>query len=691
MRFFTRANHADALHVLIVRPSKYDDDGYVIRYLRGVLPSNTIAVLSALTKQVFDSGRLGPLKTAEIVSLDDTVQDINVRKLARKYLRPGHRAVVALAGVQSNQFPRATDLAVRFREAGFQVMIGGFHVSGSIATSGAMPAECQALLDVGVTLVKGEVENVWGGLLEDVWKGALKPFYDITEKPDISEAPVPLINPRYQKKFVYPYMGTIDTSRGCPYSCSFCTVINVQGRKMRCRSPETIARHVEESYRRHKIDFHFFTDDNFARNRHWEAILDRLIALREEKKIPVDFMMQVDVQAWRIPRFVDKAARAGCTQVFLGVESLNEKNLEAADKNQNCVDEMGEMVDAWHKVGCACHAGYIVGFPFDTPESVRGDVEKLKALGFDQCSFFMLTPLPGSADHVHLKASGEYMDPDLNNYDSCHETLHLPHFKPGEWFRTYVKAWESFCNFQTIRKVLSRANPHTYWGILKNYMWYKSAFLEGIHPMYSGLWRVKPRVDRRPGSPVEGRFRHFVRRVRDTGAMLRNSFHLLLELQELWLQTRIRPGQERGEIAPVPDGTESPSRAAMLGTRVGEIRDAIMERGANARDWMQDNVSGLITRFNTCVAERVKWRGQGWLFAVPVEKLLVKWNSIGKARLMTSREALNLYWARLVGWVRERRVFRLLLETPRICVYLLREARLWATFLVYFRHEVTGS
>ena len=739
MGFFKhkRKKRKAAFTVLVIRPSKYDDEGYVIRYLKGVLPSNTIAVLSGLTRDVFDSGRFGDGVETRIVPLDDSVQAIRVDRLARKYLGKNRRAVVVFAGVQSNQFPRSADLALRFKKAGFEVMIGGFHVSGAIAMSKETPPECQALMDRGVTLVKGEVEDVWGDLLEDAWLGHLKPFYDILEKPDIRDVPVPLLNPRYQKHFVYPNMGTVDASRGCPYTCSFCTIINVQGRRMRCRSAESIVTQVEENFRLHKVDYYFFTDANFSRNKNWEAIFDGLIALREEKNISVDFMMQVDAKAWKMPRFVEKAVRAGCTQVFLGIESLNPDNLKAVDKNQNVVGDMAEMVETWHRAGCACHASYIIGFPFDSPESVARDVQSLKDTGFDQCSFFMLTPLPGSADHSRMIAEGQWLDPDYNNYDSYHEALDLPLFKKGEWYRTYLKAWDDFCNFEYTREVLSRCNPRTYWGLFKNYMWYKSALFDEIHPMVSGLWRCKPRIDRRPGYAVEGRLKHFFRRLRESHQTLRSWTRLYFELQELWLQTRIRPESSPGYLKAlrerlggnVEEWTESIGAKASemrerlgenveewtesLGARASEMRRSIEERRAQAREWIQDSAAEMHRSIEERGAQAREWiQGGASEFSTRVRtrftqlhrygksihgrvlnrllsRALVRLNSVGKRRLVTTRSQLNTYWARTRLWIREKRVFRLSIETPRIGLNALREARLSATFMVYFLHELT--
>ena len=104
--------------------------------------------------------------------------------------------------------------------------------------------------------------------------GELKPLYNFLEPtPDLSTPPIPMIHKQYLRRFVYKQFGTIDCGRGCPFSCSFCSIINVQGRKMRMRDPEAIAQAIKENYRQAGIMFYFFTDDNFARNKKWREIL----------------------------------------------------------------------------------------------------------------------------------------------------------------------------------------------------------------------------------------------------------------------------------------------------------------------------------------------------------------------------------------------------------------------------------
>jgi radical SAM superfamily enzyme YgiQ (UPF0313 family) len=532
------------LVVVLVRATRYDDDGYVVRHWRGTLPSNTLSCLNGLTLDAVANGALAGVDV-RVHAFDEAVDRVDPHRLARKFRRRGTRVLVALAGVQTNQLPRATDLARAFKAEGCDVMLGGFHVSGSVAMAHAIPPECQALLDDGITVVLGEVEERWTGLLQDAARGRLQPLYDfLQDLPDLQAQPLPKVSPRLQRKFTVQDYGTIDAGRGCPFNCSFCTIINVQGRTMRSRGAAHIADHVRAHYgsgRRKGLRHYFFTDDNFSRNPSWEAIFDALIALRRDEGVAVDFMMQVDTAASRIPRFIEKASRAGCVQVFIGMESLREDNLLAAAKRQNRVDHYRESIARWHEAGIVCHVGFIIGFPFDTYDRIMEDVRTLRdELCVDQASFFMLTPIPGSRDHRAAVDAGTPLDPDYNNYDSFHPTMPHARMSAEEWTAAYRDAWTAFYSVENMRRALLRQNPHTYWGLFKCFIWYRSAMVEGAHPMVTGFVRLKDRRSRRPGLPIEGRVRFLRRRVRELAHMTVEYARVLQEMHGLWLATRIR-------------------------------------------------------------------------------------------------------------------------------------------------------
>ena len=179
----------------------------------------------------------------------------------------------------------------------------------------------------------------------------------------------------------------------------------------------------------------FITDDNFARNKEWESIFHRLIELREEHGIPLGLLIQVDTLCHKIPNFIAKAKRAGVTKVFIGLENINPDNLIAAKKRQNKITEYRKMLLAWKAQGIITFAGYILGFPADTPETIRRDIEIIKnELPIDLLDFFP-TPLPGSEDHQVLWKNGVVMDSDLNKYDTEHACTPHTRMSEQEWQR----------------------------------------------------------------------------------------------------------------------------------------------------------------------------------------------------------------------------------------------------------------
>jgi len=657
---------SDRLALLLIKPSKYDDDGYVVRFFRGVLPSNTLATLAGLTRQVIDSGELGSIDV-DCHLFDEQVNRIDPHRLVRRHRRGGRRVVVALCGVQSNQFPRAADLARQFKAEGADVMIGGFHVSGALATSPTgMTPECQELLDAGVTLVKGEVEETWGAILRDAAEGRLQPLYDITTPPDLSKAELPLVDPALMRRFVYPNMGTIDAGRGCPFSCSFCTIINVQGRKMRCRSPEKIKTLLRENAK-NGIRFYFFTDDNFSRNPQWERILDVMIELREQEGIDVSFMMQVDTLATRNRRFVEKAAAAGCNHVFIGMESINPENLASANKKQNHVDWFREMTDTWHAHGVSCHVGYIVGFPNDTPESVREEVRRLvHEVQVDQASFFMMTPLPGSCDHAELVRKGVPIDPDLNTYDSQHAAMPHPRMSAEEWCAAYVDAWREFYSVESMKAILSRANERTYWSLLRNFAWSKYAvFVEGLHPMLTGFFRLKGRKERRPGYAVESLPRHLWRRSRELVHWTVGLARIYFEMQEVWLATRGRARAQANLEELRRRYTEAKQR---LGAQAARAGAALTERAQRAGEVLE---SGL-AHARAGAADLIRHARS----AAPPSGRPRRWNPF-RIRHET-RAHLDAYWRRTPDRLRRGRIWAV--NPFGVAYNLARDLRLCLAF-----------
>ncbi len=724
--------------IVLIKPSKYDDDGYVIRFWKGVLPSNTLNVLHGLTEEVKNSRVFGDLRI-EIVTFDETAEKLPVKRIIRWSRRPSTKLVVALVGVQTNQFPRAVQLARQFRAAGIDVIIGGFHTSGTINMLGEQEPDIQALVKESISVVSGEVEENWAEILADALHGRLKPIYsfaqDLQNLVDIDKAPLPRISPKTMRHFAKPSFGTADTSRGCPFACSFCTIINVQGRKMRERSPESIAEMLRRNYREHGVSFYFFTDDNFARKKLWRETFEEIIKLKKEG-IKISFMVQVDLA--RKPKdFVRLAAEAGCTQVFIGMESVNPQNLKAEGKGQNHVEEYQKIINEWHDAGIVVHTGYIIGLPFDTKEQVPQDIRYLMdVIQPDQASFFMLTPLPGSHDHREMKNRGEWMDPDFNKRDSFHATIEHPNMSAEEWFQAYEDAWESFYSKENMIKILSRwnHNPRNYWNLMLIFFWYKNAALiEKEHPMIAGFFRLKDRLSRRHGFAIDSLHIHLWKRGKEVFHLLISWTKFLKEMEEVWLQTRKKSETEekwleevqriQGEIWQVLKIAEwqkaynnakstLPAKAKALldpfeelsskvlftrkdlnaflrqweglQLRLQEVRVHLNREGEAARGWLDE-----MARIHTSI--RLGGKMQEWQDAyarlrhsLPAKYRLVhaKFDAFSN-RALYSREPLQRFWNNTVEQLRGMRIWNI--DLGKLTTNLIKDFFLTAYFAFTFR------
>jgi hypothetical protein len=492
--------------LMLIKPSHYHDDGYVIRWWRALIPSNSLAAVYGLARDCAQRAVLGPDVELEIDLIDETNTRVRVDRLIERFRRNGNFGLLALVGVQSNQYPRALDIARPFRAAGIQVALGGFHVSGCLAMLDGSAVALDQARELGITMFAGEAEERLEQLLQDAAEGRLAPVYNfMSDLPSIGGTPIPFL----PRRFVERTAGTntsFDAGRGCPFQCSFCTIINVQGRKSRYRSPDDVERIVRENWAQ-GIYRYFITDDNFARNKEWEAIYDRLAKLREVDGIPLGLMIQVDTMCHRIPRFIEKSKRAGVTRVFIGLENVNPDNLLAAKKKQNKITEYRKMLLAWKAQGIFVYAGYILGFPGDTPDSIRRDIAIIKReLPLDMLEFNILTPLPGSEDHKVLWSEGVDMDPDLNKYDLEHAVTDHPRMTRAELEAIYQEAWSLYYTPEHIETLLRRAAVTSIplLSFVKVLVQFTTMMqVEKVHPLQSGLFRLKHPSERRPGLPPE--------------------------------------------------------------------------------------------------------------------------------------------------------------------------------------------
>ncbi len=507
-------------HFVIIKPSHYDDDGYPIQWWRSAIPSNTLACLNGLAEDAQRRQVLGPNIQIRIDTYDETNRRVRPDRIIKSIRKAGGRALIGFVGVQSNQFDRAVDLARPFLAAGLQVCIGGFHISGCIAMLPETPKEIRDAQELGISFFAGEAED--GRLdqvLQDAWNGALKPLYNfMNDLPALEGTPAPMLPPKIVQRTLGA-ISSIDLGRGCPYQCSFCTIINVQGRKSRVRSADDLERTVRENYAQ-GIKRFFITDDNLARNSMWEELFDRMIKMKVDEGMDIGFTIQVDTLCHKIPNFIEKATKGGARRIFIGLENINPDNLIGAKKRQNKITDYRDMLQKWADHGAITCAGYILGFPGDTKESILRDIEIIqRELPVDILEFFFLTPLPGSEDHKVQVAKDVWMDGDLNKYDLNHRVSHHQKMSDAEWEDAYRAAWATYYKPDHVRTILRRTaakKPIMLNSVTSTLLWFNTMIpLEGLHPLEGGMIRLKFRRDRRSSLPIESPFVFYPKLVRD--------------------------------------------------------------------------------------------------------------------------------------------------------------------------------
>jgi hypothetical protein len=231
---------ASIFHFVMVKPTHYDEDGYPIQWLRSAIPSNTLACLNGLAEDARRRNVLGPGVDIRLHTYDETNRRVRPDQIIRMLRETGGKALIGLIGVQSNQFPRAVDLARPFLAAGLPVCMGGFHVSGCIAMLPELTPELREAQEMGISLFAGEAE---GGRLDqllcDAWNGTLEPLYNhMDDLPALQGEPPPIL-PEIHLRRTSGSLSSMDLGRGCPYQCSFCTIINVQGARAATARPTT--------------------------------------------------------------------------------------------------------------------------------------------------------------------------------------------------------------------------------------------------------------------------------------------------------------------------------------------------------------------------------------------------------------------------------------------------------------------
>jgi hypothetical protein len=468
------------LRVVLIKPSKYDRDGWVERFRWGFMPNSTLGYLASLTPDAVDGVR------CETVAIDEYVRtDLDYLRLLAG--DPGRRTLLALVGVQSHQLHRALDLAALARSRGVGcAVVGGPH---------PMTCDTADLQGRGVSFALAEAERVWPAILRDALDGALAPVYGDDARWQARLAPPPLEPParRDLRRYAVRLQG-IHPARGCPFTCNFCSVIKIAGRAMRSQPLATTLASLRAA-RAAGVRWVIFTSDNFNKI---PGVRELLAAMIEEG-VRLPFFAQCDAQIERDEALVELLARAGCFQMFVGVESFSREALRAAHKLHNHPERYARIVELCRAHGITSHFSTILGFPGDTEASLRDHLATLRALAPEVASFNLLTPIPGTEQYGDFLAAGLITEDNLDRFDGSAPTWRHPHLAPRRWQDLLYGAYRDFYGAREVAAKLGRLargrrdfrTPGALLAVFGYSLQSRLAAAARRHPMAGGTGRVR--------------------------------------------------------------------------------------------------------------------------------------------------------------------------------------------------------
>ena len=465
------------LRIVIIKPSKYAVDGYVERFRWGFMPNSTIPHIRSLTPESIDGTVLDIHTIDEYVHMD--LEYINLLKRS-----DGTNTLVALVGVQSHQFHRALDLAAFARQFGCHVVIGGPH---------PMTCDTSACRIDGVSFALAEGELIWESILRDAIAGCLMPTYgrDGRWQHELSS---PVITPPARKdlkRYVVPMLG-LYPARGCPFSCTFCSVIKIAGRRIRSQSIGTTIDSLKAASAA-GVRVVMFTSDNFNKYPDAEELLTAIIA----ERLGMRFMVQCDTQVGRQEGLIELMARAGCDHMFLGVESFNLATLRSVHKNQNRPEVYKGIVDLCRTYGIDAHFSNIIGFPEDTSSGIREHLKTLISFGPTWASFYILCPIPGTEQYHEFQQQGLIRESNLDRFDATTLTWEHPNLSRKQLedmlFQCYARFYSARHAVDTVR--LTRSERHSTIdsavGVAAGTLFHRLCAWQRTHPMSGGIKRTR--------------------------------------------------------------------------------------------------------------------------------------------------------------------------------------------------------
>jgi radical SAM superfamily enzyme YgiQ (UPF0313 family) len=344
--------------------------------------------------------------------------------------------IVALTAMTA-QVSRAYEIADAFRSRGTTVVIGGFHASN-------MPDEALSHSDA---VVVGEGELVWPSLLADWRAGALQQFYKTGSQMEMARIPAARRNMFNGKGYLLT--NTVQTTRGCPHDCEFCSVTAFYGRKYRKRPIDQVLQELDGLQKANS--FVFFVDDNIVADRTYSLKLFggmKGMGLKWLSHAPIDFAQD--------PELMRAAGESGCLGMFVGFESLNQDALSAMGKQTNSAQSYLAEAQAFRNHGIGILGSFVLGYDGDTPDVFEKTLRFCEEARLEAAIFPILTPYPGTAVRKRLESEGRIISSNWRDYDMEHVTFRPTGMTPEQLLDGYNQLCRGFYSFPSMFRRLMK-------------------------------------------------------------------------------------------------------------------------------------------------------------------------------------------------------------------------------------------
>ncbi len=382
------------------------------------LPPLSLTTIAALTPEWID-----------VSIVDENVEDIDFNE---------ETDLVGIT-VLSAMANRAYEIADEFQIKGTKVIMGGFHVS-------ALPEEALQHAD---SIVIGEAEAVWSQIISDFTNGKLKKIYRSDHFPPLDS----LLIPRRDllKKRAYLSTSTIQTARGCPFNCEFCSIAAMYKRSFRCKPIDNVVEEIKTL----PDPFVFIVDDNIVgRPGRAREFFQRI------KEFNFQWWSQASITIQKNIDTIKLAAESGCFLLIVGIESLSETSINSIGKHVNRIEEYESFIELMHEHNIMLNLSFVFGLDGDSDDVFEKTIDFLRRTKTALATFNVQTPYPGTRLFDRLDREGRIIHRDWSKYDGGHVVYQPAHMSPEALQEGYDWAVRQFYSNEMITERIKHTPRH---------------------------------------------------------------------------------------------------------------------------------------------------------------------------------------------------------------------------------------